>query len=144
MLIVLWNQWCLCQDNEVQSPDMREVIRNTYCKCIKSRHIKTRNVKTTHIQRLTDSSLPNPSCPHSLSLNRWHIYMHHQSEKDEFNPHGRLFLLYFKENSRINPLFLHIYFYTYWLSNNHFLLSLYLKPIIIIEGKIIGHEMDCI
>lgn len=39
--------------------------------------------------------------------------MHHHSEKDEFEPHGLLFLLYIKENSRINPfvfthLFLHI------------------------------------
>lgn len=39
--------------------------------------------------------------------------MHHHSEKDEFDPHGHLFLLYFKENSRISPLFLHPYFFTH-------------------------------
>jgi len=46
--------------------------------------------------------------------------MHHHSEKDEFEPHGLLFLLYIKENSRINHFVLHIYFYTYWLSNYYF------------------------
>lgn len=62
--------------------------------------------------------------------------MHHHSEKDEFEPHGLLFLLYIKENSRINPfvfthLFLHILTFKYLFS-----VSLYLKLMIIIKGKI--------
>lgn len=135
MLIVLLNQWSLCRDNEDQSPDMREVIINTV-NVFKIRHIKTRYVKITHIQHLTYSSLPTPSCPNSISLNRWHIYMHHHSEKDEFEPHGLLFLLYIKENSRINPfvfthLFLHILTFKYLFS-----VSLHLKLMIIIKGKI--------